>query len=340
MNFRHLSQPVNFENFIIKYQKEVVEELVFGNREILEIKPMISVMIRTYNHCDYIKQSIESVLSQKVNFDFEILLGDDQSNDGTSEICLKYAKKYPDKIRLFLHRRVNNFIIHDKITPTFMFSYNLYNCRGNYIAFLCGDDYWTDELKLQKQYDYLENNLDVSLCFHSSRKLEVLDDGREIEHEIVKNQYYLNSSLLRNKFEYLPQPMFETLNEDLFIYYLSKCIGKQQFIDNVKPTIIRHQSKGIWYSSKDELYKTKFRILTFKKLLETFKLTNQRDYYASLLYFQLLEGWKRIKYAGVDNLDDSTRLNFLLYLRQNNMLLRFLLDRKNFIKYILKRNVY
>src|SRR6476619_44433 len=98
---------MNFQEFKEKYQhKEIVE---YPNK--VDDKPMVSVCVQTYQQVNYIKECLESILIQKTDFPFEILLGEDESTDGTREICIEYAKKYPERIRLFLHCRENNIVI-------------------------------------------------------------------------------------------------------------------------------------------------------------------------------------------------------------------------------------
>jgi glycosyltransferase involved in cell wall biosynthesis len=156
---------MNFEAFKKKYELKKVEE----NRNTVSKSPMVSVCIQTYQHVNYIKECLDGVIMQKTNFPVEILLGEDASTDGTREICIKYAEKHPDKIRLFLHHRENNIKINGSPTGRFNFSYNLYSARGKYIALCEGDDYWTDPRKLQKQVDFLEENTEFVLCYHSIR---------------------------------------------------------------------------------------------------------------------------------------------------------------------------
>lgn len=139
-------------------------------------EPLLSVCVQTYLHVDYIKQCLDGILMQKTTFLFEILLGEDDSTDGTRAICIEYAKKHPDKIRLFLHSRENNIIIDGNPTGRFNFLYNLSKIRGKYIALCEGDDYWTDPYKLQKQVDILENDNSIGLV-HTSCKF--LDDKKK-----------------------------------------------------------------------------------------------------------------------------------------------------------------
>ncbi len=133
-----------------KYQKKVVQELA-GNAP---KNPVVSICVQTYQHVNYIRECLDGILMQETTFPFEILLGEDNSTDGTREICMEYAMKFPDKIRLFLHHRENNIKINGSPTGRFNFFYNFHKARGKHIALCEGDDYWTDPLKLQKQVDF------------------------------------------------------------------------------------------------------------------------------------------------------------------------------------------
>ena len=137
---------------------------------------IVSVCIQTYQHKDYIVEAIESVLMQKTDFIFEILIGEDESTDGTRDICIDYAKRYPTKIRLFLNSRKNVISINDQPTGRWNLLNNIKHANGKYIALLRGDDYWTAPLKLQKQVDFLENYTDFSGCFHETQL--VMRDGK------------------------------------------------------------------------------------------------------------------------------------------------------------------
>ena len=130
-------------------------------------QPLVSVCVQTYQHVNYIEHCLDSILMQQTDFDFEILLGEDASNDGTREICIEYAEKYPNKIRLFLHQRENNIEILGGQLFDVNFMYNLYSSKGDYIALCEGDDYWNDELKLQKQINFLKENPQYSVSYHN-----------------------------------------------------------------------------------------------------------------------------------------------------------------------------
>ena len=120
--------------------------------------PVVSVHMITYNHEPYIRQAIEGVMMQQTDFEFELVIGEDASQDKTREICFEYQKKYPDKIRvLWWHENVSKFGGNDRRVTA--------RCRGEFIAFCEGDDFWTDPLKLQKQVDVMLMQPHVGLCF-------------------------------------------------------------------------------------------------------------------------------------------------------------------------------
>lgn len=111
---------------------------------------MVSVIVLTYNHEKYIRQALDSILMQKVDFEYEILIGDDCSTDGTMDIILQYAADYPHLIRPFIYSENKGA------------SKNLYylsqKANGKYLAYCEGDDYWGNCFKLQKQVSFLEKN--------------------------------------------------------------------------------------------------------------------------------------------------------------------------------------
>lgn len=144
-----------------------------------KLKPLVSVCVQTYQHVNYIGQCLEGILMQKTDFKFEIILGEDESQDGTRQICVDYAQKYPEIINLFLRSRKDVIYIGSKPTGRFNFIENMKASTGKYLAICEGDDFWTDPLKLQKQVDFLENNLDYSLCFHPCKTL------KEINGELI-----------------------------------------------------------------------------------------------------------------------------------------------------------
>lgn len=135
----------------------------------------VSVTILTYNQKEFIGKAIESALSQKTNFDVEILVGDDCSTDGAQETILAYQEKYPDKVKAVLHSK--------NLGQNGLFNTieTLKLAKGTYIAPMDGDDYWTDDQKLQRQVDFMEAHPDFSACFHNA--LITYEDGTP-SHEL------------------------------------------------------------------------------------------------------------------------------------------------------------
>ncbi len=153
---------MNFEEFKNRYEHKEVQE--FPNKTTKQ--PLLSVIVLTYQQVDYVKECLEGVLMQKTDFPIELIIGEDGSTDGTRELCVEYAKKYPDKIRLILQHRENNMRLDQVPTLRFNLIYAIFSSRGKYIALCGGDDYWTDPEKLQKQVNILESHPDIAMCTH------------------------------------------------------------------------------------------------------------------------------------------------------------------------------
>ncbi len=122
------------------------------------MSPKVTVISLSYNHAQFIGQCVESVLTQKTDFDFNFIVSDDCSSDNTPSTLQLLAAKYPGRIQLILRdKNVGG-------ARNFLDTYAM--ATGEFIAIVEGDDYWTDKRKLQKQVDALEANRDCSLCFH------------------------------------------------------------------------------------------------------------------------------------------------------------------------------
>jgi hypothetical protein len=134
--------------------------------------PLVSVCLTVYQQEKYIRQCLDGALMQQTDFDFEIIIGEDGSTDGTREICKEYQAKYPDKIKLFLRSREDVIYINSKPTGRFNFIESIKAASGKYIALCEGDDYWTDPQKLSKQVAFMEKNDSFSFCFTAADKID------------------------------------------------------------------------------------------------------------------------------------------------------------------------
>lgn len=152
----------------------------------MEKEILVSIICTAYNHEKYIKDALEGFVMQKTNFAFEALVHDDASTDGTADIIREYAEKYPDIIKPILQTE-NQHSKRVRITSDII----LPKTKGKYVAFCEGDDFWTDENKLQKQIDFLENNDGYIACAHntivhdcSGTAQDELMVQREDEHDV------------------------------------------------------------------------------------------------------------------------------------------------------------
>jgi glycosyltransferase involved in cell wall biosynthesis len=218
------------------------------------ISPTVSVCMITYNHEKYIAQAIDSVLMQKTNFDYEIVIGEDCSTDKTREIVLEYKAKYPDKIKLLLQEKnvgmMQNFID------------TLKTCTGKYIALLEGDDYWTDPYKLQKQVDILEAHPEYVLTFHQIFILH--PNGEMTKHLNYEKKNYNLEDLINGNFVPTCSVVFRNIPiefptfykrlkiGDYPLYFLLIKYGEFYFL-NFNMAIYRLHKES-YFSSKDELF--------------------------------------------------------------------------------------
>lgn len=148
----------------IEIEKKINDSFELPNNVLKCVtSPLVTVRTSTYQHKDYIKECIEGILKQKTNFQFEYIIGEDFSDDGTRQIVFEYAKKYPNIIRVF----TADYNVGSKANGTRC----IRAARGEFMALCEGDDYWTDPYKLQKQVDFIQKS-NCSLVFHPARCID------------------------------------------------------------------------------------------------------------------------------------------------------------------------
>lgn len=157
-----------------KYEMKIIKSWGIRHQE-----PLVSICCTTYNHELYIEKSIKGFLMQRTNFPFEILIHDDASTDKTQDIIRKYSKKYPNIIKPILQNE-NKYSKGIRVNLT----YNYARAKGEFIALCEGDDYWTDNLKLQTQVDLMEKNKDLMLCVHATGVHKRFED--KIDKSVIK----------------------------------------------------------------------------------------------------------------------------------------------------------
>lgn len=218
-------------------------------------KPIVSVTIIAYNHGKFISESIESVLSQKTTYPYEIIIHDDASTDNTPNIILEYYSKYPNLIKPILQKE-NQWLgkaINATITNVWPIA------KGKYIAWLEGDDYWSDNFKLQKQIDFLETNSNYVLTFHPVKILKIdgsiksdnltkVPDRYETQESLAKYGNYIHtvSVVFRNIIKEFPSVYSLTSMTDYFLYFLLTNHGKIKYLKDIDA--VYREGVGIWSS--------------------------------------------------------------------------------------------
>lgn len=252
----------------------------------------VSVWMSAYNHEKYLAQCLDGVLMQKTNFDYEIILGEDCSADKTREIAINYQKKFPDKIKLYLPEKNIGMMEMDVATWDM--------CDGKYIALLNGDDYWTDENKLQIQVDFLEKNPDTVMCFHKS-KVENEIDGSSFETVYLEpddtlpvesllrgyNPIMTVTVLMRNILE-MPDWYPGMPYGDMPLYIMLSKKGKIKYIDKMM-SVYRIHSNGNWQG--ETIYNNLVKDLKFYNVINEYLNFKHDDLIKKVLsqrYFDII----------------------------------------------------
>lgn len=245
-------------------------------------KYKLTVVTTTYNQEKYIEQCIKSIISQKTDFKYKLLISDDNSTDNTKNIIKKYQQKYPDKIDVILREKnlgaMNNFIE----------TLNLVHTK--YVAFCDGDDFWTNDKKLQKQVDFLEKNKDYTICFHQtliffedkSREdvLHPINLKSELTLEDLIKENYIPANSVVYKWKYKDSDSLKKefpeniVPGDYFLHLIHAKLGKIHYIDE-QMSCYRRQPSGMWYLSSQPDKQDLFYDIYGEKYLRFFKETEK-----------------------------------------------------------------
>lgn len=132
----------------------------------------VSVICMAYNQEKYIEQMLRSVITQKTEFRFEVIVHDDCSIDATADIIRKYQNEYPDIVRP-IYESENQYSQGVDIVMGLCLS----KSKGKYIAICEGDDYWSDDTKLQRQFDVMEQHPELDMCVCRANEINGTDDS-------------------------------------------------------------------------------------------------------------------------------------------------------------------
>jgi glycosyltransferase involved in cell wall biosynthesis len=258
--------------------------------------PVVSVKTITYNHALYIGRCIESIIMQKTTFPFELVIGEDCSTDGTREIVMDYAKKYPEIIRVITSEKNVGGLANSKRTNN--------ACQGEYIALCEGDDYWIDPLKLQKQYDAIREQK-AALVAHATFVIFYKDGKSLIEAKVRKAQdisgfvelkdilshekqfhtssIFLRAEIIRN----LPDWYYDCPIGDYPLKVISAKAGKVYFINEVMS--IYQKGNSVSYTSQKEVSKSKRDEWLFSHEIKQLKMYANLDNYTDHQYTGLID---------------------------------------------------
>lgn len=185
------------------------------------MKPLVSVIMITYGHEKYIEEAIRGVFLQKTNFPLELIISNDNSPDSTDEIVKNIIKSAPENISVNYIQHPENIGMHHNFTSA------LRTAQGKYIAVCEGDDYWTDENKLQKQIDFLEKNEDFTLTFHNVfiRNGETLRADLDYEKRLSSKNVYTINDLSKGNFIHTLSVVFRNIKIEFPEWYFSSFLG-------------------------------------------------------------------------------------------------------------------
>lgn len=256
-----------------------------------EIK--VSILCAAYNHQKYIRETLERFINQKTNFKFEVIIHDDASTDKTAEIIREYEIKYPEIIKP-IYQKENQYSKNGvSVTRDFLIP----KAKGKYVAFCEGDDFWIDDYKLQKQFDYMEEHPDCTLCICNGINIKenseflsewiIAEEERDFSTEEVilggggfcpTNSIFIPTILAKQLPKYYN---FLGLDYTLQIYFAS--CGYTHLLKD-KMIAYRNQSVGSWTTK--HLKETKEKKAAFYeriiKMLELFNEETGKKYESSV----------------------------------------------------------
>jgi len=194
--------------------------------------PLLTVCVLTYEHSETIEESLLSILAQETSFNLDVLVFDDASSDGAADIIMDVARRYPGRLRYKLRDR--------NVGGGHNFLELVRQPRTKYIAYMEGDDYWTDNYKLEKQVNALESDLELSLCFHdvmvtdnTSNHSQLFPGGTVLRFSskdvLLKSWFCPTSSIMYRSsiIGLFPDDYGDShpINGDVFLLYLASTVG-------------------------------------------------------------------------------------------------------------------
>ncbi len=235
--------------------------------------PLVSIICLTYNHAAYIRECLDGFLMQKTDFPIEVIIHDDASTDGTTEIIHEYAEKYPNIIKPIIQIE-NQYSKHHNFGKIMSICFDMAN--GEYLAYCEGDDYWIDECKLKKQIDFLQKNPDYGLV-HTN--VYIADYKKNFKPE-TKNKSYVPDGVVYR--EILKNNFISTLTvvfRKELVKYLYREVLPIPFWDRIMWICLSRHTKFHYIQDRTSVYRILENSAThgdFYKVLET-ETTGTKD---------------------------------------------------------------
>ena len=258
----------------------------------------LTILMPSYNRGQYIREAVSSILAQKTNFGIKLIITDDCSTDGSVEIIQELQEKYPDIIEIILSDKNERLLANILKAQV--------KVKTEYFCVLDPDDYYTDELFLQKAVDYLEEHKDFTI--YSSNCMMLNDDKSEkpfIENnvkevvfnfdDLLKNRVIITQtagSIFRNVVydEGVPQIIKEAIgtpsessfraDTERYIFHLEK--GKA-FFKNESVAVYRIHKDGIW-TKENQFHRNLLAAQAYYDYFRYFNYTHEYFIYHSLFY--------------------------------------------------------
>lgn len=259
-----------------------------GSATRLPAQPLVSVAMLAYNHGRFLADAIEGVLIQRTSFPIELVIGEDCSTDNTREVAQAFRQRRPDLIRVVTS--ASNVGVHENLKRTFD------ACRGKYIAFCEGDDYWTDPEKLQKQAEFLEAHANCVICYHDCQPFDEHGDlpvdfgGARRDLTALELQtatpIHTLTACFRNVVRTWPPEFDHAPIPDLFFWSLLGSRGDGKFLRNIGPARYRVHAGGI-LSKASTRKKHDMNLATLSALYLYYARTGQTDV-SELLILRML----------------------------------------------------
>lgn len=264
-------------------------------------KSKVSVVMITYGHEKFIREAIEGVLMQECDFEVELILANDYSPDQTDDIIQDILSNHPKGTWVKYYRHKKNL----GMMPNFFFA--IQQSTGEYIALCEGDDYWTDPLKLQKQVDFLETNLDYVVCFHDC---SVVDENSKIKIKSYLTNFKLDynendlkkggwlptlTRCFRNVLDKYPDEFKNVNCGDLFLTSYLGFYGKAKFMD-FNGANYREHIGGVWSGTNEKIRNRKmiqdfytlysfYENLSDKEISQFYKKNVYKSFMLDIKYF-------------------------------------------------------